>query len=194
YFSALKHKTPLFTILPGPRPSLVRLHQVYLSRNRIGSSSQSPTEIILVAFKPTDSNTNYFDNRGSTASKGMNGIVAVDNQRFKGYINGCGMCGSVGHPPNDCPILREPPPPFRPQPVQESSLEDLIKQLSMNNIQFQKNVSVTQQPVHFNKNKCHNARVESTNWSTGHHDKSAAVRRFWIGSFPSHSQSTREYE
>ncbi|RDX91490.1 hypothetical protein CR513_26523, partial [Mucuna pruriens] len=77
----------------------------------------------------------------------MNGIVVGDNQRFEGYIDGCGMCGSIGHPPNDCPILQEPPRLFRPQPVQESSLEDLVKQLAMNNIQFQKNVSATQQPV-----------------------------------------------
>ncbi|RDX91488.1 hypothetical protein CR513_26525, partial [Mucuna pruriens] len=82
-------------------------------------------------------NTHHFDNRGSTTSRGMNGIVVANNQRFEGYIDGCGMCGSIGHPPNDCPNLQEPPPPFRPQPVQESSLEDLIKQLVMNNIQFQ---------------------------------------------------------
>ncbi|RDY12317.1 hypothetical protein CR513_02907, partial [Mucuna pruriens] len=66
---------------------------------------------------------------------------------FAGYIDGCGMCGSIGHSFNDCPILQEPPPPFRPQSVQESSLEDLMKQLAMNNSQFQKNVSTTQQPV-----------------------------------------------
>ncbi|RDY01491.1 hypothetical protein CR513_15168, partial [Mucuna pruriens] len=58
----------------------------------------------------------------------------------KDLTNGCGMCGSVGHPPNNCPILQEPPPPFRPQLVEESSLEDLMKQLDMNNIQFQKNI------------------------------------------------------
>ncbi|RDY08169.1 hypothetical protein CR513_07632, partial [Mucuna pruriens] len=73
-----------------------------------------------------------------------NEIVAADNQRFEGYIDGCGMCGSIGHSFNDCPILQEPPPPFRPQSVQESSLEDLMKQLTMNNIQFKKNVSATQ--------------------------------------------------
>ncbi|RDX68001.1 hypothetical protein CR513_53058, partial [Mucuna pruriens] len=94
----------------------VRLCRVCLSRNHIGSSSQSPTKIIPVALKPTDSNTHHFDNRGSTTSRGMNGIAAADNQRFEGYIDGCGMCGSIGHPPNDCPILQEPPPPFRPQP------------------------------------------------------------------------------
>ncbi|RDX66181.1 hypothetical protein CR513_55075, partial [Mucuna pruriens] len=72
--------------------------------------------------------------RGSTTSRGMNEIAATNSQRFEGYIDECGMCGSVRHPPNDCPILQEPPPPFRPQLVQESSLEDLIKQLAMNNI------------------------------------------------------------
>ncbi|RDX89115.1 hypothetical protein CR513_29193, partial [Mucuna pruriens] len=80
-------------------------------------------------------------------SRGRNEIAAADNQRFEGYIDGCGMCGSIGHSINDCPILQEPQPPFRPQPVQESSLEDLMKQLAMNNIQFKKNVSATQQPV-----------------------------------------------
>ncbi|RDX91466.1 hypothetical protein CR513_26550, partial [Mucuna pruriens] len=79
-------------------------------------------------------NSHHFDNGGSTASRGRNEIVAADNKRFEGYIDGCGMCGSVGHSFNDCPILQEPPPSFRPQPVQESSLEDL-------------NVSATQQPV-----------------------------------------------
>ncbi|RDX72443.1 hypothetical protein CR513_48074, partial [Mucuna pruriens] len=92
-------------------------------------------------------NSHHFDNRGSTASRGRNEIAAADNQRFEGYIDRCGMCGSVGHSFNDYPILQEPPPPFKPQPVQENSLEDLIKQLAMNNIQFQKNVSATQQPV-----------------------------------------------
>ncbi|RDX73786.1 hypothetical protein CR513_46548, partial [Mucuna pruriens] len=96
----------------------IRLRHVCLSQNHISSSSRSPTEILSVALKPIDR-----------------------------YINGCGMCGSVGHPPNDCPILQESPPPFRPQMVQESFLEDLIKQLALNNIQFQKNVSTTQQPV-----------------------------------------------
>ncbi|RDX72355.1 hypothetical protein CR513_48175, partial [Mucuna pruriens] len=92
-------------------------------------------------------NIHHFDNGGSTTSRGRNEIAAADNQRFEGYIDGCGMCGSVGHSFNDCPILQEPPPPFRPQPVQENSLEDLIKQLAMNNIQLQKNVFTTQQPV-----------------------------------------------
>ncbi|RDY02987.1 hypothetical protein CR513_13488, partial [Mucuna pruriens] len=92
-------------------------------------------------------NTHHFDNGGSMASKGRNGIAVADNKRFEGYIDGCGMRGSIGHPPNDCPILQEPPPPFNPQLVQESSLEDLMKQLVMNNIQFQKNVSATQQPM-----------------------------------------------
>ncbi|RDX96146.1 hypothetical protein CR513_21230, partial [Mucuna pruriens] len=101
-----------------------------------------PSKLTIVLLELYD-----FDNRGSTTSTRMNGIAAANNQRFEGYINGCGMCGSVGHPPNDCPIFQEPQPPFRPQPVQESSLEDLIKQLAMNNIQFQKNVSATQQPL-----------------------------------------------
>ncbi|RDY10453.1 hypothetical protein CR513_05022, partial [Mucuna pruriens] len=82
---------------------------------------------------PAQGNTHHFDNRGSTTSRGMNETAAVDNKRFEGYIDGCGMC--------------ESPPPFRPQSVQESSLEDLMKQLAMNNIQFKKNVSATQQPV-----------------------------------------------
>ncbi|RDX66703.1 hypothetical protein CR513_54502, partial [Mucuna pruriens] len=90
----------------------------------------------LVAFK---GNTHHFDNRGSTTSRGRNEIVATDNQRFEGYIDGCGMCVST-------------------------------------------------------KYNCHNARVDNTNWSTGHHDKSVVVRRFWTSSFPSHSQSTREYK
>ncbi|RDX91507.1 hypothetical protein CR513_26505, partial [Mucuna pruriens] len=118
-------------------------------------------------------NTYHFNNRGSTPSKGMNAIASADNQRFEGYIDGCGMCGYVGHLPNDCPILQEPPPPFRPQLVQESSLEDLIKQLAVNNIQFQKNVSATQQPTSgatvsskqhaiSTKYKCHNARFEDS--------------------------------
>ncbi|RDX75705.1 hypothetical protein CR513_44381, partial [Mucuna pruriens] len=94
-----------------------------------------------------EGNTHHFDNRGSTTSRGMNGIVVADNQRFEGYIDGCGMCGSVGHPSNDCPILQELPPLFRPQSVQESSLEDLIKQLATKNIQFQNSVSTTQQSV-----------------------------------------------
>ncbi|RDY00200.1 hypothetical protein CR513_16648, partial [Mucuna pruriens] len=45
----------------------------------------------------------------------------------------------------------EPLPPFRPQqpmqPIQESSLEDLVKQMTMNNIQFQQNVFATMQDL-----------------------------------------------
>ncbi|RDY05626.1 hypothetical protein CR513_10514, partial [Mucuna pruriens] len=102
---------------------------------------------VLPKFYGFARNTHHFDNGGSTASSERNEIVVDDNKRFEGYIDGCGMCGSVGHSFNDCPILQEPPPLLRPQSVQESSLEDLIKQLSMNNIQFRKNVSATQQPV-----------------------------------------------
>ncbi|RDY01465.1 hypothetical protein CR513_15200, partial [Mucuna pruriens] len=109
---------------------------------------QSELTAVLLKLYQFASNSHHFDNRGSTTSRGMNGIVIADNKRFEGYIDGCGMCGSIGHPPNDCPILQEPPPPFGLQPVQESSLEDLIKQFSMNNIQFQKNVFARQQPVH----------------------------------------------
>ncbi|RDX67427.1 hypothetical protein CR513_53700, partial [Mucuna pruriens] len=97
---------------------------------------------VLPEFYDFVGNTHHFDNRGSTTSRGRNEIAAADNQRFEGYIDGCGMCGYVGHSFNDCPILQEPP-----QSVQESSLEDLMKQLAMNNSQFQKNVSTTQQPV-----------------------------------------------
>ncbi|RDX80725.1 hypothetical protein CR513_38699, partial [Mucuna pruriens] len=78
-------------------------------------------------------NTYHFDNKGSTASRGMNGIVAADNQRFEGY-----MCVSTK----------------------------------------QHATSIKQHAVSI-KYKCHNARVESTDWSIGHHDKLAAVQRFW---------------
>ncbi|RDX76164.1 hypothetical protein CR513_43868, partial [Mucuna pruriens] len=102
---------------------------------------------VLPEFYDFVSNAHHFDNGGSTESRGRNEITVANNQRFEGYIDECGMYGSVGYSPNDCLILQEPPPPFIPQSVQESSLEDLMKQLAMNNIQFQKNVSATQQPV-----------------------------------------------
>ncbi|RDX74349.1 gag-pol, partial [Mucuna pruriens] len=113
-----------------------------------------PSELttVLPEFYDFADNTHHFDNRGSTTSRGRNEIAAADNQRFEGYIDGCGMCGSVGHSFNDCPILQEPPPLLRPQPIQESSLEDLMKQLAMNNIQFKKNVSATQQLVQQSNN------------------------------------------
>ncbi|RDX93101.1 hypothetical protein CR513_24672, partial [Mucuna pruriens] len=148
-FSALKHKTPLFTAFQSLRPS--QPNSAASIRNRVSPTLLRPSlclaETVSDSSLPRASNTHYFYNGGSTTSRGKNGIAVADSHRFVGYIDGCGMCGSVGHPPNDCPILQEPPPPFRPQPVQESSLEDLMKQLAMNNIQFQKNVFATQQPM-----------------------------------------------
>ncbi|RDX97001.1 hypothetical protein CR513_20279, partial [Mucuna pruriens] len=129
------------------------------------------------------SNTHHFDNRGSTTSRGMNGIAV----RFEGYIDRCGMCGSVGHPPNDYPILQEPPPPFRPQPFTFSRRSSATVSTKQHAVSIKEHAVST-------KYKCHNARVEITNWSTGHHDKLAIIPRFWTGSFPSHSQSTGEYE
>ncbi|RDX74564.1 hypothetical protein CR513_45678, partial [Mucuna pruriens] len=136
--------------------SLSRQYRLSFCREQLGQfrdesipyTPESETKSVrLRRVYPRSSNIHHFDNRGSMTSRGRNEIAAADNQRFEGYIDGCGMCGSVGHSFNDCPILQEPPPPFRPQSVQESSLEDLMKQLAMNNSQFQKNVSTTQQPV-----------------------------------------------
>ncbi|RDY04188.1 hypothetical protein CR513_12128, partial [Mucuna pruriens] len=104
--------------------------------------------------------------RGSPATKIVNEVVAVDNQILENKITElaslvrqlvigqhhssplareCGMCASIEHPTN----RYQPPPLFKPQqpmqPVQESSLEDLVKQMTMNNIQFQENVSATMQ-------------------------------------------------
>ncbi|RDX74616.1 hypothetical protein CR513_45616, partial [Mucuna pruriens] len=90
---------------------------------------------VLPEFYDFADNTHHFDNRGSTTSRGRNEIVAADNQRFEGYIDGCGMCGSIGHAFNDCPILQEPPPPFKPQLIQQ------------NNMQFQQNIIATVQEL-----------------------------------------------
>ncbi|RDY08586.1 hypothetical protein CR513_07168, partial [Mucuna pruriens] len=45
-------------------------------------------------------NIHHFDNRGASTLKGMNRIAAAANQSFDRNIDGCGMCGSVGHPTN----------------------------------------------------------------------------------------------
>ncbi|RDX60836.1 hypothetical protein CR513_60988, partial [Mucuna pruriens] len=134
-FLALKHNNPPFSVFQSPRPSLVRLRCVCLSRNHIDSSSRSPTEIIPIALEPINSITHHFDKRGSMTSRGINGIIAANNQRFEGYINRGGMCDYVGHPPNDCPILQEPSPPFRPQVFQQD------------NMQFQQNINAIMQEL-----------------------------------------------
>ncbi|RDX66151.1 hypothetical protein CR513_55113, partial [Mucuna pruriens] len=56
-----------------------------------------PSELttVLPEFYDFADNTHHFDNRGSTTSRGRNEIAVVDNQRFEGYIDGCGMCGSA---------------------------------------------------------------------------------------------------
>ncbi|RDY03500.1 hypothetical protein CR513_12903, partial [Mucuna pruriens] len=62
------------------------------------------------------------------------------------------------HPTNAYPILQEiepqryqPPPILRPQQpmehVQQSSTEELVKQMTKNNLQFQENVSTTIQDL-----------------------------------------------
>ncbi|RDX72417.1 hypothetical protein CR513_48100, partial [Mucuna pruriens] len=85
----------------------------------------------------------------SLASKIVNEVVVVDNQRLENKITKmtslvrqlaieqhyssplvkvCGMCASIEHPTNACLTF---------------SLEELVKQMAMNNIQFQENESTT---------------------------------------------------
>ncbi|RDX72588.1 hypothetical protein CR513_47901, partial [Mucuna pruriens] len=68
----------------------------------------------------------------------------------------CGMCGSVGHPTNACPILYDielqqyQAPPFQQpisQPSSASLLEEFMKQLAMNNMKFQEDIYVTLQDL-----------------------------------------------
>ncbi|RDX57901.1 hypothetical protein CR513_62823, partial [Mucuna pruriens] len=88
-------------------------------------------------------NTHHFDNGGSMASRGRNKIAAADNQRFEGYIDGCGMCGFVGHSFNDCPILQEPPPLLRPQPVPSQAI--LSPQENISDISMRSDMELPQQ-------------------------------------------------
>ncbi|RDX91491.1 hypothetical protein CR513_26524, partial [Mucuna pruriens] len=53
------------------------------------------------------------------------------------------MCGSVGHPPNDCPILQEPPRPFRPQPVPSQAI--LNPQENISDITMRSDMELPQQ-------------------------------------------------
>ncbi|RDX69695.1 hypothetical protein CR513_51148, partial [Mucuna pruriens] len=104
------------------------------------------------------SNTQQFGIRGSPTSKIVNEVVAVDNQRLENKIielTSLIRQLAIGQHHNS-PLVRvcgiyQPPPPFRPQqpmqPVQQSSLEELVKQMATNNIQFQENVSATIQDL-----------------------------------------------
>ncbi|RDX79836.1 hypothetical protein CR513_39699, partial [Mucuna pruriens] len=119
---------------------------------------------LLPKFHGLASNIQQFGIRESAASKVVNEVVAIDNQRMENKITEltslvrqlaigqyhnnplvrvCGMYASVEYPTNACSTLYQPPPSFRlqqpMQPVQKSSLEELVKQMTTNNIQFQEN-------------------------------------------------------
>ncbi|RDX85534.1 hypothetical protein CR513_33262, partial [Mucuna pruriens] len=123
---------------------------------------------LLPEFHGLVGNTQQFGIRGSSTSKIVNEVVVVDNQRLENKIieltslvrqlaigqhhrippvRVCGMRASVEHPTN----RYQPPPQFRPQQpmqhVEKSSLEELVKQIATNNIQFQENVFATIQDL-----------------------------------------------
>ncbi|RDY09793.1 hypothetical protein CR513_05785, partial [Mucuna pruriens] len=110
------------------------------------------------------SNTQQCDFRGSTASRVRNGATAVGNQRLKNIIDELtslvrqraaeehhnrppmqeyGMCGSQYQAP---PFQQQ-----QQQPVQQldssSSLEELTKQLTTNNMKFQEDICATLQDL-----------------------------------------------
>ncbi|RDX89658.1 hypothetical protein CR513_28587, partial [Mucuna pruriens] len=149
---------PAFQFETVSSPTLSRPFETESSPTLLHSSLQL-AEIMSDLSQPRldhISNTPHFDIRGSTASRGMNGIVAVNNPRLERIIDGYGMCGSIRHPTNDCLILQEPPLLFRPQqmamhnmqfPQKESSLRNWTKQMPISNMEFQEDMCTTLQDL-----------------------------------------------
>ncbi|RDX60177.1 hypothetical protein CR513_61706, partial [Mucuna pruriens] len=145
----------------SPTPS--RLNHFWLKPYRFPVSRDRIAESESALVSPS----HHFDNRGPTTFRGMNGIAAADNQRFEGYIDGCGIA---------------------------TAQQFTFSRRFGTTISTKYHADSAKQHAVSTKYNCHSARVDNIDWSIGHHDKSAAVRRFWTSSFPSHSQSTGEYK
>ncbi|RDX79252.1 hypothetical protein CR513_40341, partial [Mucuna pruriens] len=120
-------------------------------------------------FNSSDLGTTQQRFRGPTASRVRKEAAIADNQRLEDSrekltsrvrqratgphhnrppMQECGMCGSMGHPTNTCPILQEIESSQYhpvPQPGSASLLEEFMKQLTMNNLKFQEDICVTLQ-------------------------------------------------